>query len=1011
MGVSKKFSGDFKIMIDGMADPVLILGSRSQKFVYSNDAFIKQMGYTSEEVLCLGVKDIHPEKDLSYVLEQLEKQGSGKERLARDIPVKKKDGSVFYADVNATPLLVDGEKYLIGTFRDVTEKKKAGEDLRLSEDRYRRLIEEGVQSVIKLDSDGVILFINEVAAERISTQPQDVIGKTLWDVFPKTLADEYKKSIKETLDAKETRIVERESIVNKKKVWFEAIIQPVQNENGQFDSVIVMAVDVTSRKLIEIELEKSEQKYRNVADFANDGICVIKAARVAYVNRVFEKMLGYEKGGMMDIKFSDFVPPEELQKVREKYMHQLSGVEVAQRYETVVLTQDDRRIQVEASANLIPHDGGQASLVFFRDITKRKAWQRKFEKMNDTLISLGTDFNENVAAITSCCGEMLGGVCALYNKLENGMLVSVGQWQTPPDYKSEDEPEGHICHDLIRGGKLAAPLVIRDLENTKYMKTDSCVAKYGLKTYVGYPVCLGEKCIGSLCIVYLDDVEPTVNDLSFLGILGQALAQEEMRRMSDEKLKNNLEILDNVLSNVPHRVFWKNRDSVYLGCNKGFARDAGLSSPEEIVGKTDYDLAWKKEESDSFREIDENVMSSGLPVLNLEEQQQQADGGQNIVLTSKVPLKDPKGRTVGILGIYTEITERKAASDMERRAKEAVDQILKIVPSGVFTVDLEHRVTKWNDKAEEITGYSSEEMLGTNCSVFAKCPSSEKCALLSKDVEMPVVGSECEIETKDGRWRIVSKNMDVIKDSEGNIIGAVESFEDITHRKMMDIALKDSSEKYRMIFNNAGTAIILIDDEMKATMVNAEFERLIGRTREEIEGKLSIEDFVYEADKAKVREYHWLRRLAPETPPKEYELRVVDKGGEIKYVHVTVSLMPGENQSLVALADVTKIKMAQETLTEQKDLLNEANIVLENKVKELQEAAQHINKLEGLVPICAACKKMFSEDKEEGKEGEWVPLEKYISERSEASFTHGLCPDCVNRLYGDRTKKRPRTGG
>jgi PAS domain S-box-containing protein len=125
------------------------------------------------------------------------------------------------------------------------------------------------------------------------------------------------------------------------------------------------------------------------------------------------------------------------------------------------------------------------------------------------------------------------------------------------------------------------------------------------------------------------------------------------------RLRVEQELLKKIFSAIPHHVFWKNRDSVYLGCNEHFAKVAGLKSAAEIVGKTDYDLAWKKEEADFFRKIDREVMEKGEPIFDIEEPQLQADGRQAVILTSKVPLRDALGNVTGILGVYADITEKK----------------------------------------------------------------------------------------------------------------------------------------------------------------------------------------------------------------------------------------------------------------------------------------------------------------------------------------------------------------
>ncbi len=125
-----------------------------------------------------------------------------------------------------------------------------------------------------------------------------------------------------------------------------------------------------------------------------------------------------------------------------------------------------------------------------------------------------------------------------------------------------------------------------------------------------------------------------------------------------------------LLKQIPASVFWKDKNSVYLGCNNAFARSLGLSSPEEIIGKTDYDLPTAKEDSDAFRADDKQVIESKQPKLNIEERQTLSDGRKVILLTNKVPLLDKEKNVIGVLCIYYDITERKKAEEELRRAKE-----------------------------------------------------------------------------------------------------------------------------------------------------------------------------------------------------------------------------------------------------------------------------------------------------------------------------------------------------
>jgi len=117
-------------------------------------------------------------------------------------------------------------------------------------------------------------------------------------------------------------------------------------------------------------------------------------------------------------------------------------------------------------------------------------------------------------------------------------------------------------------------------------------------------------------------------------------------------------VLKEVLNQIPRHIFWKDKRGVYLGCNQLFASTFNLK-PEQIIGKTDYDLPVKKEDSEKFIQDDLEVINSGKAIINIEEKQTLPNGEHRYLLTSKVPLLDKKKRIIGILGIYSDITEKK----------------------------------------------------------------------------------------------------------------------------------------------------------------------------------------------------------------------------------------------------------------------------------------------------------------------------------------------------------------
>lgn len=142
---------------------------------------------------------------------------------------------------------------------------------------------------------------------------------------------------------------------------------------------------------------------------------------------------------------------------------------------------------------------------------------------------------------------------------------------------------------------------------------------------------------------------------SMTAKLGELLRQH---RGNADELKKQKELLQSVIEHTPLRVFWKDKDCRYLGCNSLFALDAGLTSPDELIGKSDFELSWR-EQAALYRADDQAVMASGIPKIDFEEPQTTPDGHTIWLSTSKVPLHTGDNEVMGVLGIYTDITERK----------------------------------------------------------------------------------------------------------------------------------------------------------------------------------------------------------------------------------------------------------------------------------------------------------------------------------------------------------------
>ncbi len=187
----------------------------------------------------------------------------------------------------------------------------------------------------------------------------------------------------------------------------------------------------------------------------------------------------------------------------------------------------------------------------------------------------------------------------------------------------------------------------------------------------------------------------------------QGVILDITERISSEKaLWESNQKLRLVLDNIPERVFWKDVNSVYLGCNEPFAKEAGFNTPNDLIGKTDFDCTWSNKEAECYRHDDRAVMESGQSRLNFEERQTQSDGRTRWVQTSKIPIRDKNGEISGVLGTYDDITKRKKNEESLKITQFSFDN----AAVGIWRLSSDAKILKVNKKVAETLGYTIEEL-------------------------------------------------------------------------------------------------------------------------------------------------------------------------------------------------------------------------------------------------------------------------------------------------------------
>ena len=250
----------FRSIFDNAADGMLLADVESKKLYAGNKAICQALGYDAKEIKNLGVMDIHPKEDMSYVIEQFDKQTRGEFTLAKDIPVKRKDGSVFYAEVNSMAITLAGKTYLMGIFRDITERRKAEEALRQSESKYKTLLENLSQKIFLKDRNSVYISCNENYARDMKIKPEEIAGKTDYDFYPKKLAEKYRADDKRIMEGGKTEDIEEKYIHGGQELIVRTVKTPVKDQQGSVIGILGIFWDITESKRQEAELSTYREK-------------------------------------------------------------------------------------------------------------------------------------------------------------------------------------------------------------------------------------------------------------------------------------------------------------------------------------------------------------------------------------------------------------------------------------------------------------------------------------------------------------------------------------------------------------------------------------------------------------------------------------------------------------------------------------------------------------------------------------------------------------------------------
>jgi two-component system, sensor histidine kinase and response regulator len=452
-----------------------------------------------------------------------------------------------------------------------------------------------------------------------------------------------------------------------------------------------------------------------------------------------------------------------------------------------------------------------------------------------------------------------------------------------------------------------------------------------------------------------------------------ALRQERLLDLQRESERR----LSSIFGNAVEGIFQTTPDGRLLSANPALAGIFGYESPEELMASvTDIggQLYVRKEDREAFI----RMLGERGDLKGFEAPMRRKDGRLFWVSINVRVTRDDAGRPVRYDGFMMDITGRKRADDLLQESKEKYQSLVENISDVIYEIDNQGVVVYISPVVRDIMEYDQSDLVGKNFIEFVHEDDRrnliERFFELREGIEYP---SEYRLISKSGNIRWVRTRTNPIM-LDGSFKGARGTIIDITDRKLAEKALGESEERFRTIFENSSSAMAIVERDTTISMVNREYCKIGLFEEKDIIGK-SWTTQIPPGDRERLKEYNRQRLIDPKSVPDHYEFTFYRKDGKIRHSLMSIAMIPTSQKIVCSFVDITERKQMEEALEEER--------------RRLQQALDEVRTLRGIVPICANCKKIRDD------QGFWNQVEVYVRDHTEAEFSHGICPDCLDRLY------------
>ncbi len=445
----------------------------------------------------------------------------------------------------------------------------------------------------------------------------------------------------------------------------------------------------TERQQTEEKLLETEEMYRNLVERANDGIIVVQDMVIKYVNPRLTEMIGYTVEEMTGSKFSKFLVPEELAKQTVRYKQRMAGKNIPSIYETVILLNDGRRLEVELNAGIIQYEGKPANLAFIRDISYRKRNERDLRESDEKLRGIFSSIDDLIFG----CDE--NGKFVYYHSPLGAKLYVPAEEFLGKKYSEVLPPR--ITKQINIGfkkNKKKKPFEFEywlKMEGEKYWFSAKMSPVFIEDEFKGFVALIRDvterKQVERELIQHRENLEELVKQQT-----AEFIESEERWRSLAENAPDIVIVLD-----LEGRISYINR--VVPGLEK-----------EEVVGKNQYEYILP-EHHDMVKKTINDVIKTGLPG-SYAIQGTGPEGKISWYNTQVGPLK--AGSDVnGVVLFIQDITEQKLVEEALRESEEKYRNLFEFSPDAILLIGLDGSILECNEAATKLLGVPEEKLMGT----------------------------------------------------------------------------------------------------------------------------------------------------------------------------------------------------------------------------------------------------------------------------------------------------------